>query len=557
VRFVTSVSSSLSPIPPVLARLRPVYNAFHTSDKAPPGCSENTRVEVLELLMAWADDSGGNKSVFWLTGMAGTGKSAITRTLCERLADAGLLGASFFISRTAAEQCDPANIVRTLVYHLAHTQPHLRPYICAALRDNPLVINDGLSSQLQILVAEPYARASQLDQPLIVVIDGLDECKKDKDTGCEGGQLLPLLLETFEACQPWLKLLVASRLEVTIKGMFTHIQPMTLRLHEVHRSFVDADITRYFIDCLGSIYNVRKSELPPGWPTQDVIDKLVRRSGAFFVYASTVVKLLQNPQLPPDETLRIVLSPRSHSHLYGRLDELYLQVLHKAMDVVTPELYAPQLPRLQKLLGVLLVLQIPVSVEWLAALLKIDQRTIRLDLQSLSAVILVPYDDSERGVRLFHSSFADFLQDPDRCLGRFHFDPQIILRDTTNITNTVLSLGPHCFELYLSILHAGRPSQCKLGKGLITSPTVQTSELYVGNEDTQNGVNINHEYGRRLLLISQFLEQLRQWDPQPGETLLVQQWIDWIDKVWTHYQVDLSLLSHILNSGNERHSTFP
>jgi hypothetical protein len=406
----------------LLARLRPIHNARHTSDAAPTGCLDNTRVDVLERLMSWADGSGEAKSVFWLSGMAGTGKSAIARTLCEKLAGAGLLGASFFVSRTAAERRDPSNIVRTVVHHLAHTQPHLRPHICTALRDSPLVADEGLSSQLRTLVAEPISRASHPDRPVVVVIDGLDECEKDKDTGREGGQLLPLLLETFRGCQSWLKLLVVSRHEPTIRDIFAPFQPAIFQLHQVNRSTVQADITRYLVHCLAEISEQRKSKLPPGWPTQDVIVELVRRSGALFVYASTVVKLLQHSRLLPDEILRTILSPGSQPGLYGCLDELYLQVLRIAVDVGTPGLHAPLLSRLRKMLGVLAVLQSPVSVKELALLLEVDKRVMRLDLESISAVIVMSEDDSAQVIQIFHGSFVEFLQDPRRCTESFSPD---------------------------------------------------------------------------------------------------------------------------------------
>jgi adenylylsulfate kinase-like enzyme len=39
-------------------------------------CLPNTRTELLENITKWANDNGG-KPIFWLSGMAGTGKSTI------------------------------------------------------------------------------------------------------------------------------------------------------------------------------------------------------------------------------------------------------------------------------------------------------------------------------------------------------------------------------------------------------------------------------------------------------------------------------------------------
>ena len=43
-------------------------------------CLPDTRVELLRQIEDWADDFS-TESIFWLNGMAGTGKSTISRTV--------------------------------------------------------------------------------------------------------------------------------------------------------------------------------------------------------------------------------------------------------------------------------------------------------------------------------------------------------------------------------------------------------------------------------------------------------------------------------------------
>ncbi|KAL5596984.1 uncharacterized protein BROUX77_006932 [Berkeleyomyces rouxiae] len=52
-------------------------------DEKNPTCLKNTRVEALEAIREWTNDSSA-KSIFWLNGMAGTGKSTICRTICQQ-----------------------------------------------------------------------------------------------------------------------------------------------------------------------------------------------------------------------------------------------------------------------------------------------------------------------------------------------------------------------------------------------------------------------------------------------------------------------------------------
>jgi hypothetical protein len=62
------------------------------------GCMKGTRRDVLSQLERWLDDEQ-DKHVFWLNGLAGTGKSTIAQTFAEMSFADGKLGASFFCSR--------------------------------------------------------------------------------------------------------------------------------------------------------------------------------------------------------------------------------------------------------------------------------------------------------------------------------------------------------------------------------------------------------------------------------------------------------------------------
>lgn len=56
--------------------------AFNSSGKEDDSlCFPNTRVEVLDQIRSWFHDVNNARSVFWLNGMAGTGKSTISRTI--------------------------------------------------------------------------------------------------------------------------------------------------------------------------------------------------------------------------------------------------------------------------------------------------------------------------------------------------------------------------------------------------------------------------------------------------------------------------------------------
>jgi hypothetical protein len=78
-------------------------STFDSSDESVnPRCLPGTRTELQHQIQEWAQDQQG-KYIFWLNGMAGTGKSTISRTVAESFMKEGRLGASFFFKRSEAD----------------------------------------------------------------------------------------------------------------------------------------------------------------------------------------------------------------------------------------------------------------------------------------------------------------------------------------------------------------------------------------------------------------------------------------------------------------------
>jgi len=80
---LNTASSSTQSTPhgiPSLPRVRhAAYNIPSPARRQPHGCTEGTREAILAQLMAWAIDAHNTK-IFWLSGMAGTGKTTIAYT---------------------------------------------------------------------------------------------------------------------------------------------------------------------------------------------------------------------------------------------------------------------------------------------------------------------------------------------------------------------------------------------------------------------------------------------------------------------------------------------
>ena len=106
-----------------------------------PTCLTDTRVDLLKRIMRWSE-APNDACIFWLNGMAGTGKSTIARTVARKWADEKRLGASFFFSRGQGDLAHASKFFTTLAYQLAHAQvsclpADVRKALCKAIYDNP------------------------------------------------------------------------------------------------------------------------------------------------------------------------------------------------------------------------------------------------------------------------------------------------------------------------------------------------------------------------------------------------------------------------------------
>jgi hypothetical protein len=374
-------------------------------------CTPGTREALLGDLLTWAAASD-SPCLFWLNGLAGTGKSTIARTLCERLNERGVLGASFFISRDQSDRREATNIVRSIAYQLAVRSRPVSEALCANLRETPVSAARSLQEQITDWIMIP-ARELPDNASFIIVIDALDESFADF-LGRPGGALLLLLGRQMLQLAGRVRLLITSRNEVPIQQMFHELSAVSktaVKLHDLDSAVVQADITTYLTH---SFANIRKArlELSLGdWPTTDTVHKQVTLSGLLFIYAATAVRFVSNQRHSPRERLVQLLGHASSAGAspYRQLDELYRQILDCAVrDSEGNQGFLCE--RLQAVMAVILLAYTPLNIGALATLSGVSPDGVSVVAASLSSLLA----DSTSGVRVFHPSFPDFALDASR-----------------------------------------------------------------------------------------------------------------------------------------------
>ncbi|KAG8956984.1 hypothetical protein FRC03_010647 [Tulasnella sp. 419] len=413
---VLSKEAALNAIQPRADNAR--YNS--ASQTSLSFCLQNTRVALLDEIFNWVNDPYG-QPMFWLSGMVGTGKSTIARTVAKGLDDKGLLGASFFFSRDEEDRRTTIRVFPTIAYQLARSVPPLRDHIIAAA--NPEVCTAMMRTQMEKLIVGPLRAIADVSSPIVIILDALDECTNENHVT----ELLVLLASCLEPLRSHvnLRVLVTGRPEIHIKGCFQRPAmggvSQVFVLHNLERSIVTDDILQYLNHHL-EIIRVERLSADADWPPLNDVETLARMADGLFIFASVAVNYIQRQ---PYERMKILLAGAGHPevpHAFKHLDALYKQVL----DSSTSNSDDPEGEQLSIniLLGTLVVLLEPLSTRTLEFLLELEPNTVRWHLAPFYSLLLV--EDHPYPIRVFHKSFPDFLMDSRRSgvNSWFYIDPE-------------------------------------------------------------------------------------------------------------------------------------
>ena len=398
----------------VLEKLRAVSTAAFDAQPN-KGCMKNTRVSVLNKLVRWAQDASA-PSIFWLAGMAGTGKTSIARSFCDMLAAEADLGGSFFCSRTATtiEQTEVRRILPTLVRALARQHPAFEAAIVAELTAEPDITDKTVEIQVQLLLGKTLSKLPSRRQAcLVLVIDGLDECSNPEATA---EFILALINLTQDpALYPFpIKFFVTSRPEKHIRATPLSRRDMSdaFVLHDIEPDEVNSDISTFIhARFTGAPVDPSEPSQSSGttWYSASDIETLVGLSCGLFIFASTVIAfvLARGHAAGREKRLRdVVNSVKPRPRTTEPLNEIYSFILAEASS----ELEEDECHDLQVLLTKILALREPLSIRGFAELVKISVRQLRALLEDLHAVINVPADNDSGDLRTLHASFSDYLQ---------------------------------------------------------------------------------------------------------------------------------------------------
>ena len=367
------------------------------------------------MIYNWADGQD-ERTIFWLNGLAGTGKSTIARTVARHYFDKQRLGASFFFSRGGGDVSHAGKFVTSIAVQLATSIPTLHQYVSGAVTEHSDIASRSLRDQWNELVLRPLSRLDGTSRQTlyILVVDALDECGDEDDIRI----ILHLLAEIRSLGKVRLRVFLTSRPETPIRHRFCQIpdgEYQDFMLHNTSPSIVDNDIA-IFLE-----YNLKvirqEHSLDASWPGEEIVRQLVQNACGLFIWAATTCRFIREGKRFAARRLDTILkgSGGAVTEPEKHLDEIYTTVLsHSVSSEYTEEEKKESYRMLRQILGSIVILFSPLSAHSLYKLLPVTREDIDQTLEDLHSVVDIPKDYNQL-FRLHHPSFRDFLLSNGRC----------------------------------------------------------------------------------------------------------------------------------------------
>lgn len=381
---------------------------------------------ILKEVFDWIENS--DQKILWISGPAGAGKSAIAQTVAEQCAESSTLAASFFFFYGAINRNAAGRLISSIVYQLAIRMPDKRAQIGNIVEEDPSILHKPLDIQIEQLILPLFVsvppnnmHAESLpplpQPPYLVIIDGLDECQGDNSQR-DIVRCIGILAHTNDIP---LRFVIISRPEPQIEESFSRLK-ITRDFHSIflgdrrRDSQTSNDIDTYFHHGFDKIYQKREIITEHFWPGEDAMSRLVYKAGGSFIYASSVLKYVDDDDFHPEERLVEILNTPPGLTPLGELDHLYRRIMRAY-------------PNTERLLQVLTVICIcthcpsrkfrlrlhdascSLCIQDIEFLLQLSPGMVPMVLRRMHSVLHI---STSTHISFYHKSFMDFLHNRER-----------------------------------------------------------------------------------------------------------------------------------------------
>ncbi|VDC04219.1 unnamed protein product [Peniophora sp. CBMAI 1063] len=358
-------------------------------------CAVGTRVEIIDDILAWVfDESESTAPVYWMSGLAGQGKTTIAYTICDQLKSRAddVSVVSFFCSAQLDSTWEKL-LVSTLAFELAESSSSYAAQLLLVLQAERNLSHQRLEYQMRRLFVEPWAGSAHRRKdlrPTIIVVDAVDE----NEAGIE---FIDLLLSALHKGQlPGLRILITSRPSPELVTLFGRANDVRrLNLNDCNARATHHDILTYL-----------KTELPEHAERRELQDVADVAAG-LFIYAATARRIVRPKGIRrtlDEEVVKLrQLSARASTVTSpGLLDDLYNGILERLFAGLDLEEQAQR----QRVILTVMCHSRPLTVLRLSELAEVKEDLIQLVIDVLHPVL---YIGELNLVLWYHTSFRDYI----------------------------------------------------------------------------------------------------------------------------------------------------
>lgn len=252
------------------------------------GCLPGTRENIIEEISQWINSSNEDVvyRVFFLTGVAGSGKSAIAHTIAQRFDRLRRLGSSYCNDRADQANRHPRNLLSTIALDVADLDCRWKMSLCNVVKGNrSLRTTLAATEQFEQFLLEP-ANALTTIGPIVIVIDALDESGDEMSRRA----LLDILSRRTSELPSNFRVLITARPEQDLLNAFNGYGHVLCKyMDSIDERSNEADIALFIEGQLSGI-----NDLEFEWPNKHWSHMLMKSSDGLFQWASTACRAIKD-----------------------------------------------------------------------------------------------------------------------------------------------------------------------------------------------------------------------------------------------------------------------
>ena len=389
------------------------------------GCLPGTRDVIINEIIRWVNSPNGDDvpRIFFLSGVAGSGKSAIAHTIANLFHGQKRLGSSYCFARADQANRRPDNLLSTIASNIADVDEHWRTSLDNIVKgERSLRTTVSITEQFKNFILEPAIALTTVG-PILIVIDALDESAE----GQSRTNLLDTLAKGISDLPSNFRILVTARPEPDIVTALKNNRHILCKyMDTIDEASNKADITLFVETHLSNV-----SSLEEKWPNKRWCQMLVDSSEGLFQWASTACHVIKDPRgvFSQTERLSSFVKPSARG-----LDALYAEALRQVfhgrdVDAVS---------RCKSVMGWILATKEPLSMSAHSELR--GDNLAELILPQLAS-FLSGVDQQHIPIRPLHASFFEFLTDQNRSTETYYVDPSQQNRSLTLSCLRVMKSG--------------------------------------------------------------------------------------------------------------------